>query len=80
MYIEITKTNSYGEKGAALIKKDNVVAIKELHVGTIKSFDENHNLVSEQPAPKQYLVLMEHCEGFYIDETEYKKLVSILTK
>ena len=80
MYYELTKINSYGESGKALIKKDNVIAIKELHVGTIKSYDNNGNLISETPAPKQFMVFMKDCESFYINETEYNKLVKELTK
>ena len=52
-FTEIEKVNSYGEKGKALVDLDNLVGMKEIHVEPVKLYDEEGNLVSETPKPKE---------------------------
>ena len=85
MFIEINKINSYGEKGKAFIRVNDIVGIKEKHVESTKLYDENGNVVSETPATTkdfQILVVSEHgnSETFHIDENEYQRLVAELSK
>lgn len=84
MYIEITKTNSHNEQGKALIRVEDIVGIKENHVEPTKFYDEQGNVVSETPATtKDYSLLVASDiarETYHIDETEYNRLVGILTK
>ena len=80
MFIEITKTNSHGEKGKALIKAENIVGIKENHVEPTKLFDTNGNVVSETPNPKDFTIKLSDGMSYHIEESEYSRLVAILTK
>lgn len=84
MYIEITKTNSHNEQGKALVRAQDIVGIKQVHVESTKLYDDQGNLVSETPATtKDFVVLVASelaRETYHIDETEYNRLVGILTK
>lgn len=80
MFVEITKINSYKESGKALIKTDDIIGIKELHVEPTKLYDNDGNVVSETPNPKEFSVLMAQGDNFHINESEYTKLVALLTK
>ena len=79
MFIEITKINSQGEKGKALLKTEDIVGIKENHVEPTRTYDENGNVVSETPKPRDFTLKLTTIE-YHIDETEYQRLVSLLTK
>ena len=84
MFIEIEKVNSYKETGKALVRKEDIVGIKEKHVEPTKLYNENGDLVSETPATeKDFQVLVAdqqgHVEKYHITETEYNRLVKILT-
>lgn len=78
-FIEITKVNSYGETGKAVIKVDNIIGLKQVHVEPTRLYDENGNLVSETPKANEYTILCERGDVFHIDETEYQRLVALLT-
>lgn len=83
-FIEITKINSYGEEGKALIRVNDIVGIKENHVESTKLYNENGDLVQETPATtKDFQVLVVNAcgsqEKFHISETEYARLVKELT-
>lgn len=84
MFIEITKTNSYNEQGKALIRVEDVIGIKENHVEGTKLYDEQGNVVSETPATtKDFSLLVASDiarETYHIDETEYTRLVALLTQ
>ena len=80
MFIEITKINSYKEVGKALIKTEDVVGIKENHVEPTRLYDDNQNLVSETPNPKDFTMLLSNGQTYHIDETEYTRLVKVLTQ
>lgn len=83
-FIEINKINSYGETGVALVRTNDIVGIKQKHVESTKLYNENGDLVSETPATnKDFQVLVANERGFtekyHVDETEYQRLVSLLT-
>jgi len=82
--MEINKINSYGEKGVALVRTNDIIGIKQKHVESTKLYDENGNVVSETPATeKDFQVLVSNERGFtekyHVDETEYKRLLNELT-
>ena len=81
-FLEISKINSYGEEGKALVKVKDIVGIKERHVDTKKLYDENGNVVSEEKGEKLFGVLVANEYGnneiFYVNETEYQNLSKIL--
>lgn len=83
-FIEINKTNSYGEKGVALVKVEDIMGIKEYHVGSEKLYDENGNVVSETPKARDFGVLVVTERGnqevFHVDEVEYQRIKDLLTK
>ena len=83
MFIEINKINSYGEKGVALVKTEDIMGIKEYHVESEKLYDENGNVVSENPRPRDFGILVVTERGnqevFHVDETEYQRVKGILT-
>lgn len=83
-FMEINKINSYGEKGVALVRTNDIIGIKQKHVESTKLYDENGNVVSETPATeKDFQVLVSNERGFtekyHVDETEYKRLLNELT-
>lgn len=83
-FIEITKVNSHNETGKALIRVEDIVGIKQKHVEGQKLYDDQGNLVSETPATtKDFQVLVcdqnGHTEKYHVDETEYTRLVQVLT-
>lgn len=80
MFREIEKINSYGEKGKALIKVEDIVGIKENHVEPTRLYDDNGNLVSETPNPRDFTLKLADGMTYHIDETQYNALVSDLTK
>ena len=83
MFIEINKINSYGEKGVVLVKVEDIMGIKEYHVENEKLYDENGNVVSETPRPRDFGILVVTERGnqevFHIDEIEYERVKGILT-
>lgn len=84
-FVEITKINSYGETGKALVRVDDIVGIKQKHVEGTKLYDAEGNVVSETPSTTkdfQILVVSQHGNGetFHVDETEYQRLVALLTQ
>ena len=83
-FIEITKVNSYGETGKALINLNDIIGIKENHVESDKLYDENGNVVKETPRERDFSVLVVSERGnnetFHVDETEYARLVKVLTE
>lgn len=83
MFIEITKINSYGEKGVALIRVEDIQGIKEHHVESEKLYDENGNVVQETPKGRDFGILVVTERGnqevFHVDETEYQRVKGILT-
>ena len=82
-FIEITKVNSYGEEGKALIRTTDIIGIKQKHVEGTKLYDSEGNVVQETPATTkdfQVLVASEFGrETYHVNETEYAKLVKLLT-
>ena len=80
MFIEITKINSYKESGKALIKTEDIVGIKENHVESTKLFDDQGNVVSETPNPKDFTLKLVDKMTYHIDETQYVALVKLLTE
>ena len=82
-FIEITKTNSYGEEGKALVRTTDIIGIKQKHVEGTKLYDSEGNVVQETPATEkdfQVLVASEYGrEKYHVSETEYTRLVKILT-
>lgn len=83
-FIEINTINQFGEKGVALIRSNDIIGIKELHVESTKLYNENGDLVSETPATDkdfQVLVVSErgNSEKFHVGEDEYQRLVKELT-
>ena len=80
MFKQINKINSYGEKGLALIKVEDIIGIKENHVEPTRLYDDNGNLVSETPNPRDFTLKLADGMTYHIDETEYNSLVAELTK
>lgn len=82
-FIEITKTNSYGEEGKALIRTTDIIGIKQKHVEGTKLYDSEGNVVQETPATTkdfQVLVASEFGrETYHVSETEYTRIVKLLT-
>lgn len=83
-FVEITKINSYKETGKALVRVSDIVGIKQKHVESEKLYNENGDLVSETPATeKDFQILvadqMGHVEKYHVNETEYNRLVKLLT-
>lgn len=82
MFIEINKVNSYGEKGVAFVKTEDIMGIKEYHVESEKLYDENGNVVSENARPRDFGVLVVTERGnqevFHVDEVEYQRIKGIL--
>lgn len=83
-FIEINKTNSYGDKGVAFIRIADIMGIKEQHVESVKLYNENGDLVSETPGEKLFGVLVATERGsketFYVDQAEYERLKDLLNK
>ena len=83
MFIEITKINSHQESGKALIRTEDIIGIKQVHVDGTKLYDDQGNVVQETPATtKDYTLLVASelaRETYHIDETEYNRLVKLLT-
>lgn len=79
-FVEITKVNSHGEIGKALLSVERIVGIKEIHVEPLRLYDENCTLVSETPRPKEFTIRLTEGDVFHIDENEYNRLVGILTE
>ena len=84
LFVEINKINSYGETGVALVRVNDIMGIKEVHVDSEKLYDENGNVVSETPRARKFGVLVATERGnqevFYVDETEYQRLKDLLNK
>lgn len=83
-FVEITKVNSYGETGKALVRVADIVGIKQKHVESTKLYDSEGNLVSETPSDKKdfQILVANECgarETYHVDETEYTRLVALLT-
>lgn len=83
-FIELTKVNSYGETGKALVRTTDIIGIKQKHVEGTKLYDSEGNVVQETPATEkdfQVLVASEFGrETYHINETEYTRLVKVLTE
>ena len=86
-FVEITTLNTScdSEETKAFIRTNDIVGIKQLHVEGKKLYDEDRNLVSEEPATeKQFQVLVINDKGtkekFIINETEYTNLVKVLNE
>ncbi len=84
-FLEINKTNSYGEKGTALVRVNDIVGIKQIHVGVLKTYDENGNVISETPKPREYIVFLQNEFGkplteYHLDQEQYESLVDVLTE
>lgn len=83
MFIEITKINSHQESGKALIRTEDIIGIKENHVEPTKLYDDQGNLVSETPSTTKDFTLLVASdiarETYHIDETEYNRIVKLLT-
>lgn len=80
MFKEITKINSYGEQGKALIKMEDIVGIKENHVEPTTLYDNNGNVVSTTPNPKDFTLKLNDGMSYHIDESQYNELVKLLTQ
>lgn len=78
-FIEINKINSHNEQGKALINIEDVVGIKENHVEPTKLYDNDGNVVSETPNPKDFILKLNNGMSYHIDENEYNNLVQVLT-
>ena len=79
MFFELTHINSYNETCKGLINTDNIVSIMQNHVEPLKLYDIDGNLVSEQPRDNVYSLLCSRGNVFYINESEYLRLVDLLT-
>lgn len=83
MFIEINKINSHGEEGKAFVRAEDIQGIIEKHVEPTKLYDEDGNVVSETPNPKDFQVLIvterHNDTTLHINEQEYTRLVAILT-
>lgn len=83
-FIEITKTNSYGEQGKALIRLSDIIGIKEMHVEPTRTYDIDGNVVSETPKPKDFRIFVGggwySREQFHVSESEYNRIVKELTE
>lgn len=83
MFIEINKINSYGEKGIALVKLEDIMGVKEYHVESEKFYDEDGNVVQENPRARDFGILVVTERGnqevFHVDEVEYQRVKDILT-
>ena len=84
-FIEIERINSYGEPMKALVRVNDIVQIKQLHVGTSKTYDEDGNVVTETPRDEDYLVFFQNEFGkpmteYHIAKDEYARLSEILLK
>lgn len=84
-FIEINKINSKGEKGVALVLKEDIVGIKANQVENDVSYDENGNVKSETPKPLTYTLKLvgqnnSYSKSFHIDQVEYDRLKVELTK
>lgn len=82
-YVEITHSlNLNREMGKALIRVEDIIGIKEEETETKKLYDEDGNLVSEEPKDKLFAVLVANDLGcktkLYINENEYTRLSQIL--
>ena len=79
MFIEIT-TNTNTK---SLVRNEDIVGITELPSETEKLYDENGNVVSETPKGKAFQVLVKNNGSrllLMVDEKEYQRLVTALTK
>ena len=80
MFVEIEKINSHKETGKALIKTEDIIGIKELHVEPTRTYNENGDIATETPNPKEFSILMAQGDSFHVNEEQYNKLVELLTK
>lgn len=80
MFKEISKINSYGEQGKALIKVEEIVGIKENHVEPTILYDSNGNVVSTTPNPKDFTLKLNSGISYHINESQYNELVQLLTQ
>ena len=80
MFVEITKINTRNEEGKALVKVDNIVGLCQQPNHYTRLYDEEHELVSETQDTPRYAVLTNCGQTYIVSETEYKRLVSVLTK
>ena len=80
MFKEISKINSYGEQGKALIKVEDIVGIKENHVEPTILYDGNGNVVSTTPNPKDFTLKLNNGMSYHINESQYNELVQLLTQ
>lgn len=80
MFIEITKINKRNEEGKALIKADTIVGLCQQPNHFTRLYDENGNLVSETQDTPRYAVLTNCGQTYVVSESEYARLVVILTK
>lgn len=80
MFVEITKINTRNEEGKALVKVDNIVGLCQQSNHYTRLYDEAHELVSETQDTPRYAVLTNCGQTYIVSETEYKRLVSVLTK
>ena len=78
-FIEIT--NNQGAK--SFVRTADIVGITELPADTEKLYDELGKVVKETPKDKEFQILIKN-EGsrllVFVDETEYTRVVSELTK
>ena len=75
-FTEITKVNSRGEEGKALIKLESVKAIVE-QPKVLDHVDEEGNQVYK---PTQFAVIRRDSETFYVYEKEMERLAKLLNK
>ena len=85
LFTEINSKTRDGKDTKILVRTLDIVGIKEMPLETIKLYDEYGNLVSEtEPTEKDFQVLVcdnfHHVEKVHINETEYLRLLDILSQ
>lgn len=85
MFKQINKTDRHNNNGVALIKTETIVGITEIATEPTKLYDQDGNLVSEEPSPRKFVIAVNNGNQTYnlpftIDETTYNDLVAELTK
>ena len=80
MFIEIEKINKRNELGKALIKVDTIVGLCQQPNHFTRLFNESGDLVSETQDTPRFAVLTNCGQTYVINESEYQRLVVLLTK
>lgn len=80
MFVEINKINTRNEEGKALVKVENIVGLCQQANHFTRLYDDEGNLVSETQDTPRYAVLTNCGQTYIVSESEYTRLVALLTK